>query len=431
MACKIIPGPTLSPTFRLPTNLTTRLFLAFSVVGLAVFIFTTTAQAQLTLGAVSDPVPLSSCPGSGWFDPGGTTHMSCVAAVLIACPNAQNLGFTFGYVYPTVAYKGTIVFLTGGDGTTPATAELGELDYARAYYDAGYEIVQIKWDSAWEQTDVPSQSNTPYPPNIQYAACRPATFLKFVNDNYFTRGTTIKNAICAQGGSAGSAQVAYSLAFYGAGGYLDNVELLSGPPLSDIEQGCQHPDANLITVCGQNDDGGGHQNGCKLGTGGSTWQLSPKYVQPALNGVRSWTNDSTTMHCGGASDTTQWNSFWYQMSIVETAVNNPTFSYPNTAMAAWLCRSLQNPGTAAYCAAHSGDAVHCLNNTPSQGQIFYGKITFGNIVPPKPYAVYAVDGCDKAEGVTNSRNVPGFTPNTLDGFDAISTDMKAKCVNNH
>ena len=63
--------------------------------------------------------------------------------------------------------------------------------------------------------------------------------------------------------------------------------------------------------------------------------------------------------------------------------------------------------------------------------IFYGKITFGNIVPPKPYAVYAVDGCDKAEGVTNSRNVPGFTPNTLDGFDAISTDMKAKCVNNH
>ena len=117
--------------------------------------------------------------------------------------------------------------------------------------------------------------------------------------------------------------------------------------------------------------------------------------------------------------------------IVETAVNNPTFSYPNTAMAAWLCRSLQNPGGPMYCAAHTGDAVHCLNNTPSQGQIFYGKITFGNIVPPKPYAVYAVDGCDKAEGVTNSRNVPGFTPNTLDGFDAISTDMKAKCVNNH
>jgi hypothetical protein len=42
--------------------------------------------------------------------------------------------------------------------------------------------------------------------------------------------------MCALGDSAGSAAIAYSLAYYGAGSYLDNVELLSGPVLSDIEQ---------------------------------------------------------------------------------------------------------------------------------------------------------------------------------------------------
>jgi len=45
--------------------------------------------------------------------------------------------------------------------------------------------------------------------------------------------------MCALGDSAGSAAVAYSLAYYNAGSYFDNVELLSGPVLSDIEQGCQ------------------------------------------------------------------------------------------------------------------------------------------------------------------------------------------------
>ena len=286
--------------------------------------------------------------------------------------------------------------------------------------------MQLKWDAAWEQTDVPSQSDTPYAPNIQYAACRPATFLKYVHDHYFTPGGT--NGMCAQGASAGSAQIAYSLAYYGAGSYLDNVELLSGPPLSDIKQGCQHPDAANVTVCGQNN---GSQIGCKLGSGGSTWQLSPKYVLPASNGIRSWTNDATTMHCGGASDTTQWNSFWYQMSIVETDVNNPIFSYPHTAMSAWLCRTLLNQGSASYCAANPNDATKCPNNTSSQGQIFYAKITENGVTPPKNYAVYAADSCLKAEGVTNALNVPGFGSGNIHGFDAIDQDMKAQCVNNH
>src|SRR2546423_14143085 len=62
---------------------------------------------------------------------------------------------------------------------------------------------------------------------------------------------------CAQGSSAGSAAIAYALAWYGAGdstvqngGYLDNVELLAGPPLSDIYEGCEYPRDGAVTVCG-------------------------------------------------------------------------------------------------------------------------------------------------------------------------------------
>src|SRR5208282_4513681 len=50
---------------------------------------------------------------------------------------------------------------------------------------------------------------------------------------------------CAQGFSAGSSAVAYALAWYGAGSYLDNAELLSGPVFSDIQQGCEYPQPPL------------------------------------------------------------------------------------------------------------------------------------------------------------------------------------------
>ncbi len=61
--------------------------------------------------------------------------------------------------------------------------------------------------------------------------------------------------MCAQGDSAGSAAVVYSMTYYGAASYLYNVELISGPVLSDIKQGCQEPAPNdPVTVCpaGQN-----------------------------------------------------------------------------------------------------------------------------------------------------------------------------------
>jgi hypothetical protein len=182
---------------------------------------------------------------------------------------------TIGYMNPvgvvagvTVA-KGLIILHGGSGGTAPESNALAD-----DYFRAGYEIVQVVWKDDWQMISDPVPIDAG---NIQAAACRPATVFNWVFNNLFTSviNANSQAGMCALGDSAGSAAVAYSLAYYGAGSYLDNVELLSGPVLSDVEQGCQwKPQATSVQVCGQNN---GNQYGCQLG-GGSTWTLSPTYL---------------------------------------------------------------------------------------------------------------------------------------------------------
>src|SRR2546423_15724395 len=94
---------------------------------------------------------------------------------------------------------------------------------------------------------------------------------------------------CAQGSSAGSAAIAYALAWYGAGdstvqngGYLDNVELLAGPPLSDIYEGCEYPRDGAVTVCGT-----GGISACTGWASGGLFD-PPSYLDPARTGGREW-----------------------------------------------------------------------------------------------------------------------------------------------
>jgi hypothetical protein len=245
-----------------------------------------------------------------------------------------------------------------------------------------------------------------------------------------SKGTV--NGFCAQGESAGSAAIAYSLAYYGLGDSIDNAEFLAGPPLSDIKPGCQFPPPPIvITICGQHDNSDGTQIGCKLGQTYQTWSMDPGYLIPAVNGVRRWTADTT---CHGVSTTSAAsNQAWYQASIVDDGTNGPTFVYPKTAMSGWLCRGLQDQKTQQQCSISNFDQNHCPNNTGPQGQVFYARITSGGITPPKSYSVFAVDSCNGPEGVDDDQsNVPGYVlGQSWTGFSAISDDMQHHCVNNH
>lgn len=134
----------------------------------AIVVYSAPAHAlsgSLPIGIVQTSGNPFTCVGSHWFQH-ESTPMTCQSAQVKNCSNVTDIGFTFGYLQPIVPYLGTIVLLAGADGTIPSVAPGAELDYARDYYNAGYEIVQVAWDSAWELTDTPGQQNgfpTQYP----------------------------------------------------------------------------------------------------------------------------------------------------------------------------------------------------------------------------------------------------------------------------
>lgn len=328
--------------------------------------------------------------------------------------------------------KGVIVLHGGDGGVSPESFALTD-----AYFKAGYEVVQVAWWDDWEMLSDPMTG----PGNIQHAACRPATFLNYIYTSIYLPmiapgGVNGSAAMCALGDSAGSAAIAYSLAYYGAGNWLDNVEMLSGPVLSDIEQGCEIPKASSVTVCSPSSPNQGW--GCQLGSGGSTWTLLPEYVGGAQTGVQKWTND---LSCAGSGNTSSGsNSNWLKESIVDQGTGaSPTFVYSKTSMSAWLCRSVYNRNGVSYnCGAtNNGNSNYCPNNSSPQGQIFYQNIPY---LTPN-FSVYAVDACGNAEAV-GSGNVLGYAPQvfngTVTGITAITDDMvgvppviPAMCIRRH
>jgi hypothetical protein len=354
----------------------------FSALGTAFAALTLSAaparaqQAPLPLGTINKGaiVQLRSCP-SGYY-PG----MTCFQGEVAGCQNAVNLGFIYGYKNPAEEVMGSIVFLQGGGGTNAYS----DPNYAEKYLAQGYQVVYVTWNTDWEFSNGASGTS------IKNAACRPATILNYIYQNLYSRG-----GMCAQGSSAGSGAVAYSLAWYGSASYLDNVELLSGPVFGDIEQGCVVPNAPTVNVCATG------QYGCD----GEEWPDSPAYIDSDQNAVGQWSGQPS---CNKGKTTTEIaDSTWKEMSIVD-GTNNPSFSYPQTALAGWLCSNVDTD----------------QNNSAAQGEFFYEQFTSSR--QAAEYSVTRIDHCLRAEGVTY-----GETPQGENGFVAISDHMIAGCVKRH
>jgi hypothetical protein len=337
-----LPRP-LQPT----TFLITKALCAVTI-ALSLPVFTVHSHAQTTplpYGTVQSVTALSGgCPGGGWV-----SGMTCFSATMHcdASLNVDDIPFTFGYQPqpPSVPYKGTVVALSGGTGTAPATTQGHEVAALNIYLADGYSIVQLAWKSDWEAARSSYLPINPYG-NIQNAACRPAGFLHFVynstaannaNPVLFTPG----GGMCAHGVSAGSAAIVYALSWYGAGwgatGYLDNVELLSGPVLAAVDIGCSVPQiVPSVTVCQGSP-------GCRMASGVQPWSLSPEYVDGDEKGVREWTNIYACAN-SSAGNTAPWNGIWNGMSILSSSVTAQQLSYPGTSANAWLCANVdQNP----------------------------------------------------------------------------------------
>lgn len=430
---------------------------------LAVFVcclFAIPSHSQsLSLGTLATNGSPASCnDGDGFYYyvypyTGLALDMTCQAATVSGCSqviNGQTVTpdpwtLTIGYLNPVGAVSGLtaakgLVVLHGGDGgTTPESYALA--DY---YFRAGFEVVQVKWDNAWEFAYADMTGKTG---NIMVAACRPATVFSWVYNNLFKNAPNFLNTagMCGLGDSAGSAAIAYALAYYGADGYMDHVELLSGPVLSDIRAGCGVGPGlgtqDHVDVCSGS-------SVCQLG-GGSTWTLTPNFVSGTQTTLDNWTNEPA--HCAGNTTTGDpSNTDWLRESILDQpAVSNgptPKLAYSNTSMSAWLCRSVVDH-TGVNCAnIGNNDSNDCPNNSSPQGWFFYQNVSTGT----ESFNVYPVDGCTNAEAV-GSGTVPGFYPQdfggsgsgggTAKGQAAISYDLAgyisgsvsipAMCVRRH
>jgi hypothetical protein len=255
-------------------------------------------------------------------------------------------------------------------------------------------IVYVEWASAWER----ASSNSMYE-NILHAACRPATLLYWINGS---GGPHPSGAMCAQGKSAGSAAIAYSMSWYGAGSYLKNVELLAGPVLSRIDDGCK-TSPPTVSMC---------PSGGICTAGIIAWSRNAGYTSDKAGDINSWAGVSDCGSSSGTELTTLAN-----MSIVDGSYSGVTaaFSFgPGTKRHGWICAGAYTnyyQSTAPeYCP--SGNAF-CPNNSSPQGYDWYAAAS------DAPYLkVTGTNSCDGTTTSTTSTEAEG-----VDGTHALDPDF--------
>jgi len=222
------------------------------------------------------------------------------------------------------------------------------------------------------------------------------------------------------GGRSGAAAIAYSLAWYGLYQSIDKATMVSGPPLSDVEEGCIQPSDPSIQVCSST------QFGCNSNNSPSSWTQAPIYTD-ALTGVRSWTGDSSVYDRGtcvtgyplGSSPTA--NAAWKAMSIVDGTIG--TFIYKNTNITSWLCANVNSP---------DGLDDGVMNNSSPQAQLFFQNFT--GLTQISGLTINAVTNCDGDEGAATTIAIPpsNYVDShhvRMNGLTAVEWDMTTDPAN--
>lgn len=228
--------------------------------------------------------------------------MACSTAI-VSCPEIADISITYGVKTPANP-TGTVTFFPGGTGTNVATANAQY--YIPSYSSAGLQTVQLQWASDWALVS---------PPSVSSVACRPATFLQYVHDSVSSGGF-----FAAHGFSGGAASLGYALALYGEDEILNTVELISGPGMSNLDDGCEVPSAGVVTI---------------VPTNGASWQDSPTY-----SGQQGMLTAITGYSCLPKKGTTsqQADAAWGAQSVVQTGGN---YNYA-TKLSGWVCNNALN-----------------------------------------------------------------------------------------
>jgi hypothetical protein len=227
--------------------------------------------ASLTVETQGPPGSLGSVTATSISCPASTVGVSgtCYQAA-ISCPNIDD--FT-GYVkvtYPTVTPVGTVVFTSGGNGTTLyETFKYGPTAF-NTLLQAGYTVAQISWGEPFTAGQTSGWETGPG--GIRAVACRYATLAQWIYNNIHLAN---KGApFCATGNSGGSAIIGLAMAHYGMGSIFTMVEPTSGPPFSRQDWACDWQHSPQTDPCGNPDRGFG------IAEADAVMFIDPAYAPP-------------------------------------------------------------------------------------------------------------------------------------------------------
>jgi len=301
--------------------------------------------AQYALGSVSG-VTNETCPTSlgghaaDWVTQtsNGTDIVTTCYHATISCPSTTDLGVTYGVATPTAASKGMMVFVPSKFGmfTLPGNFK-GEIPFD--LYHANYQTVQFAFDNWWQLTGESVGS-------LKVAGCRVATILNFFYTTYFLTNTlnTTTAGMCAHSQSGGAGGLGYAMTYYGAGNFLDKASFVSGPEYGNLVQGCTTPMHAPVNICPSTN--GVYAMGCSSSAG--TWSDRPNYTQGAASNISTELNNNPPCFDQTHTYTTADKQTLQATSVVDNLTDS-SFTYPNTAISAYLCDDdsfWQNPSEA-------------------------------------------------------------------------------------
>lgn len=171
-------------------------------------------------GASTGALSLGQASASDISCPSGSPSGSTCTRVVVTCPSVPMASAVVRTTRPpaTTATRGTIVLLTGGDGTRFTAGLSGfAAGMVATLVAEGLVVADVAWDApgVWGG------------PQARTLACRAATAFKWTYDTLHTGGRS--RLFAAQGTSAGAAQIAFALAHYGID-FIELANLGAGPP---------------------------------------------------------------------------------------------------------------------------------------------------------------------------------------------------------
>jgi hypothetical protein len=197
-----------------------------------------TAAIVFGLSAIKSQTPTPRPLGTFTLGAPNTTNCpigSVCTNYTVSIPNISlNATGELGVQKPTGPIKGMVLFFSQSRGT--AWWQYGGSTYLEpstvppffaSLLAAGYEIVQVKWNVSW------ATAPTGVSAGQVALACRTATVIKWVHDNWFMGGR-----FCLTGSSGGASQIAYVVAAYGLDSIVDVVIPTGGPPMTQLTRGC-------------------------------------------------------------------------------------------------------------------------------------------------------------------------------------------------